>query len=492
MNQSENLKAFHTFMADTFFRLATESKIDPSIGFILQIPEIMQADNDAFQQIRSFCADNGIEITPSFFHDLARLVAQNGINPITPMAYVVAKKKARALEIYNETKRTSWGPHIPFFFQTNPDAAFYVYRTSTDALHAMVKILADRQVIYTKPTDGSKTPLRVDWILEHVVGNNPCYALFDLDDYSHRYQGRISEQEIEAHITGFSSRFTTLLIETGCINDDEETVIEVKVKDRSRWIEEKNSRKLSYHKIFSVFGSKTAHKLAVAACLRQPFNSETTIEQWLKDTVKNAVKSAGDYSAIPDKLLATKHSLVSLISLDPAALPGGANGITTFGSVKKRSDPPPVHGPTTTYCLGLPITVQECPYPTPHGFNSEHLSLQDKLQMLCSMSYTIPKHAMTFYTDGLLDKARGIISMGLAETTEDAKVFVTIPFIEKFRPSRGVEPRPAQAGVNPDAEANRWGVTASSSSRHLLRPPRRFRPPSPPPDASCQNGSSQR
>lgn len=437
MNQTASDKAFHTAMAETFFRLATERKIDPSVGFILQIPELMRTDTGAFQQTREFCADNGIEITPSFFQDLARLIAENGINRITPLDFIATKKKAPALKKYNDTKKQLWGIHIPFFFQTSPDNAFYIYRTSSDALHAMIEILADGQVVFVKEKDGCRIPLRVNYILEHVVGNNPCYALFDLDDYSHRYQGRISEQEIEAHIAGFSSRFTTLLIDAGCINDDEETVVEVKLKDRSRWIEEKDSRKLSYHKIFSILGSKTAHRLAVAACLRQPFNSEMPIEQWLKDTVKTSVKNTGNYSAVPTKLLTTKHSLASLISLDPAALPGGANGITTIFSVKKRGDPPPVHGPTTTYCLGLPLGAEECPYPTPHSVDSEHLSLQDKLQMLYSMSYTIPKHAMTFYSDGLLDKAKSIIETGDAEATEDAKVFMFIPFIFQTSASSG-------------------------------------------------------
>lgn len=408
-------------MAETFFHSAIKSKIDPSVGFILQIPEIMQTDNDVFQQTQTFCSDHGIEITPGFFRDLARLIAEHGINPITPLSYVVAKTKAMALEIYNEKKRATWGPHIPFFFQTRPGSAFFIYRTSADALHDMVKIIAERQVIYTKPVDGCKIPLRVDWILEHVVGDNPCYALFDLDDYPERYQGRINEQEIETLIAGFSSRFTTLLIEAGCINDNEETVVEVKLKDRSRWVKEKQSKKFSYHKIFSILGSKTAHRLAVSACLQRPFKSDMTIETWLS-TIKESIKSSGDYSVVPTELLTAGNSLASLISLDPAALPGGANGITTFGSVKKRSDPPAVHGPTTAYCLGLPVSVQECPYPTPHGIDSEHISLQDKLQMMYSMSYTIPKETMTFYSDGLLEAAKRIAETGHATEDRDTKV----------------------------------------------------------------------
>jgi len=228
-------------MAEAFFRLAVENKIDPSVGFILQIPEQMQTDNDTFHQAKAFCVKNDIEITPSFYLDLAKLIAEHDINRITPLDFIATKKKAPALKKYFETKKESWGLHSPFFFQTSPDNAFYIYRTSSDAFHAMIEMLTAGQVIFTKEEDGNRIPLRVNYILEHVVGNNPCYALFDLDDYSTLYNGVINEQEIEALISGFPGRFTTQLIESGCIDDGEETLVEVKLKNRSRFDEEMNA-----------------------------------------------------------------------------------------------------------------------------------------------------------------------------------------------------------------------------------------------------------
>lgn len=401
-------------MAELFLKHATESKIDPSVGFILQIPQAMRTGNDVYLQTLAFCEDRGIAITPRFFRDLERLVTEISVSHITPQAYVVSKKKATTLDMYHK-KRESWGIHHPFFFQTCPGSAFFIYRTVSDALLALVDILENRQAIYTKPEDGSRVPLTVDWVLEHVVGDNPCYALFDLDEYPNRYQGRISEQEIDLLIQGFPCRFTTLLIDSGCVAD-QETLIEVKIKDRSRWDREKQIRKMSFHNIFSLFAPKSAHRLAVAACLQQPFNSEMSLDAWLSQTRKLTLATGG-YDSVPTELLKAKNSPASLLSLDPAALPGGSNGITTFLSVKKRGDPPSTHGPTTTYWMGLPVEVQECPYPTPHDLHSDHLTLQDRLLMLRSMSYTIPQRVMTFYSDDHLLKTLRMQS-GLAQVNQ--------------------------------------------------------------------------
>jgi hypothetical protein len=403
-------------MAVAFYRLALENKIDPSVGFILQIPPQMRRYNTSFWKTLSFCLQHGVDITPAFFQDLDRLITENGIQPVTPLTFVVSKKKATTLSMYIE-KQASWGVHIPFFFQTCPDAAFYIYRTSADALHDMAEILTHRNAVFTKPVDGSKISLKVDWILEHVVRDNPCYALFDLDDYPRRYQGRIDEQEIKTLIQGFPARFLTLMIESGCLDDGESTVVDVKIKDRSRLDKETGVPKLSYHNIFSVFASKTTHRHAMAACLQMPFDATMSIKGWL-DTVKESVKSTKDYSILPTDMLKDRSSLATLISLDQAALPGGANGITTFGSVKKLSDPSPIHGPTTTYCLGLPISVQPCPYPAPHDMRAAHLTLQDKLRMLYSMSYTIPKSSMTFYSEAHLSKPQQTTKPGAPVHTQ--------------------------------------------------------------------------
>ena len=401
-------------MAEAFFRLAVENKIDPSVGFILQIPERMQRGNDTFHQVKAFCVKNDIEITPSFYQRLAKLIADNDINRITPLDFIATKKKAPALKKYFETKKEAWGVHSPFFFQTSPDNAFYIYRTSSDAFHAMIEMLTAGQVIFTKEEDGNRIPLRVNYILEHVVTNNLCYALFDLDDYTTLYNGiDINEQEIKALISGFPSRFTTHLIESGCIDDGEETLVEVKLKNRSRFDEEKKCMKLSYHYIFSVIGPKTAHSVSFSACTQKPFNDKMSIATWLS-AVKDCKSKQGNYSIVPAEILKAKNTNASFISVDLTALPGGPNGFTTLFSVKKSDDPPPVYGPTTTYCLGCPVDVKACPYPTPHGVKSP-LPLQVKLHMLYDMSYTVIKEFITVYTDELLKAAQVIIDNKAAE-----------------------------------------------------------------------------
>jgi hypothetical protein len=394
-----------------------ENKIDPALGYLLQLPLYMQTGNDVFEHLRQMCKVCGVKLNEQFFKDLADAIEKSDIRHITPRAYVVSKTKATTLAMYKE-KQQSWGIHLPCFFQTCPGSSFYIYRTGPDALLAMHEMLEYRKAYYTKPTDGCKIPLEVNWILEHVVENNPCYALYDLDDYPHRYQGRISDQEIERLIGSFPRRFITLLLESGCIDDGDETLVEVKVKDRSRWVKEKNCRKLSYHCIFSTFAPKAAHRMAVASCLQRPFDSEVSIEAWL-GTVKKAVADTGGYSSVPTSMLTLDGSLASLLSLDPAALPGGANGITTFYSIKQKGEAPPTHGPTTIYNLGLPVSVTECQYPPPHDFSSAHMSAQNRLRLLLSMSYTIPQRFMTPYT-------AAHISRTIRGNSEEAQVRVAL------------------------------------------------------------------
>jgi hypothetical protein len=358
------------------------------------------------------------------FQDLADSIKKSDIAYITPQAYVVSRTKATTLAMYRE-KQEIWGIHLPFFFQTCSDrmgggSLFYIYRTAPDALFAIMEILEHRQAYYTKPIDGSKIPYTVNSILEHVVDDNPCYALYDLDDYPHRYQGRISDPEIQSLIESFPKRFTTLLIESNCIDDTDETLVEVKLKNRSRWVKEKNCHKLSYHCIFSTFATKVSHRAAVASCLQRPFNDEMSIQAWLSE-MKRAVEATGDYSSLPTEMLTQKDSLAALLSLDPAALPGGANGITTLFSVKQRGEAPPTHGPTTIYNLGMPISVTECQWPPPHDFS---MTPQKRLSLLRSLSYTIPQYFMTFYTEGLIQKA----SLASSSINEKNEVSLLIHF----------------------------------------------------------------
>ena len=379
-------------MAERFLKLAQDNKIDPAVGFILQIPPMMQDSNSAFGRVTAFCADNGITVTPEFFQDLTGYIEDNDIAQITPMQYVVSKTKATTLSMYLEVSQ-SWGVHIPFFFQTRLGSAFFIYRTAPDALHAMLDILTNRKVIYTKPVDGCRVPLTVDYILEHIVGDNPCYALFDLDEYPHRYQGRISDSEVnQLLISGFPARFTLLLLESGCL--DEEAVTEVIFKNRSRWCRDKGVNKTSYHLRTSLFGSKAAHRQAVAAALQLPFDANQKLEDWLK-----RVNDADDYSMVPIEEFTCKDRFGSLPPFDLSAPPGGSNGITTFYSKKNCSDPFPVYSHTSRFCLGIPISMQQSPFPMPHDIRSTHLTVQQKLRMLYKMSYTIPQGFMTFYSD---------------------------------------------------------------------------------------------
>jgi hypothetical protein len=426
---------------ETFMEYTRENKIDPALGYLLQLPLYMQTGNDVFEHLRQVCKVCGVKPNEQFVQDLADAINKSDVQEITPMANVVSKTKADALAKY-KTKQDSWGIHLPFFFQTCPGSVFFIYRTSTDALLAMLKILREKKVNYTKPVDGCRMALEVNWILEHVVEDNPCYALYDLDDYPHLYHGRISDPEIKQLISGFPGRFITLLIESGCIDNGDETLVEVTEKDKSRWVQDKNCQKFSFHYIISTFASKAAHRLAVASSLRRPFNDEMSIDKWWRQMHKT-VKDGGDYSSVPDIMLTTKNSLASLLSMDPAALPGGPNGITTFYSKKRPDEAPPIHGPSTTYCMGLPITVSNCPYPPPHDFSSAQVSDQDRLRLLRSMSYTIPKHFMTFYTEELIQKA------SLAASSVNEKTEVS-PFILSHLGLAG-ESNPAPLmRVNPD------------------------------------------
>jgi hypothetical protein len=353
-------------MAKNFYARAIECNVDPAVGFIMQIPPIMQSECMPYMAVKGFCDSKQIEIDSNFFLELKNLIDEIGINQVTPQAYVVSKKKAKTLEMYHSVK-DAWGVHIPFFIQTCPCSLFYIFRTSADALHAICQILTDRRAYYTKKTDGCVISFHVYWILEHIIGDNPCYALFDLDDYPHRYEGRISDDDIkQLMLTRFPRTFTTLLIESGCLEDNEEILVEDKVKDRSRFVEEKQTMKSSLHHILSLFGPKRAHRRGVEACLKTPYNEQMSLDDWLKKT-KKAVAESGDYSSVPLQDFTSERCLASLLPFDLAAPPGGPNGITTFFSKKTPTDHLQYHNRALSWIArGFPCLPS--PSPARHPF----------------------------------------------------------------------------------------------------------------------------
>lgn len=393
-------------MANKFFESAREHKIEPSLGFLLQMPPIMQ-DNDAYIGIRSFCTQNDVDTSsPDFFTALEQIISTNDINEITPRSYVVAPTKEETLNMYR-IKKESWGIHLPFFIQTRPGCVFYIFRTSSDALWAMMRILRDSHTVYTKPLDSSKMTFTVREILEHVVDANPCYALCDLDDYPARYGDRISDTEIEQLTHDFVNVIINLLITAGSL--DQGHVIEVKEKKRSRHDRGSGKYKMSKHKILSLFAPKAAHKWAFTKAFEIPFKDGQSLEMWLKDTKKYA-SNTGNYDCVDTEYLKAKDSYACLLPYDFAAPPGGPNGISTLFSKKCRLDPAPRHGETRRVCEGRTISLLPPPFPEPHEIDSDHISFQDMLHMFRNMSYSIPKAPMTFYAWRLLKAHKELLS----------------------------------------------------------------------------------
>ncbi len=397
----------------------------------MQMPPIMQC-HDAYFKIRDFCAENRIyTISPDFFTALEDIISANDIVEITPRDYVVAPTKEETLNMYR-AKKESWGIHLPFFIQTRPGCVFYIFRTSSDALWAMMRILTNSQAVYTKPLDRSVMTFTVLEILEHVVDANPCYALCDLDDYPSRYQGRLSDSEIEQLTHEFIHVITTLLITTGSL--DPGNVIEVKEKKRSRHDRGAGQYKMSKHKILSLFAEKSIHKWAFTKAFEIPFKDGQSLEKWLKDTKKRA-SDVGNYDSVDTEYLKAKDSYACLLPYDFAAPPGGPNGISTFFSKKRRLDPAPRHGETRRFSEGRVISLQPPPFPEPHEIDSEHISVQGILHMFWNMSYSIPKATMTFYTHKMLN------TLKMQHTNNDTTHEKVCQFIHAFRPRRGVEPR---------------------------------------------------
>ena len=398
--------------ATRFLELAREEKIEPSMGFLLQMPPIMR--DESYIQINDFCVRHGIEArSPAFFAALEKIISTTDIVEITPLKFVASLKKAETLSLYEKRKHT-WGMHIPFFFQTRPDAVFYIFRTSSDALLAMMQMLSDSQAVYNNPATGNVHVMKVKEIFEHAM--HLCYALCDLDDYPTRYQGRISEKEIHRLTGDFPKVCNNLLIQTEAIYP--ENVIEIKEKIRSRVDATTGIMKLSKHFILSLYGPKQAHRRAFTAAFQIPFNNEMSLEDWLKDIKKRAACS-GNYASVPIECLTSDNSFASLLAYDFAAPPGGPNGISTFFSKKRHFDPAPRYGITESICLGKTVSFQLPPYSEPHEINSVHLTFQAKLHMLSDMSYTIPKGKMTFYSEELLFALK---HLDTANTETEAKV----------------------------------------------------------------------
>lgn len=367
-----------------------ESKIDYLLLSYLTLPECIIRRYPTLTQLMDLCQSRGIS-TDSIHRQLSTYVNSHGIQPVCPKNFIVARKREEVVDMYDSVK-ASWPLHIPFVFQTfgpNMRNMFFVLCSSPqDAVIRMNDILEQGSIVFRKSS------YSVCGIIEQVLDNHALVRqIFDCETMVSQFHGVLTLKELREAIHCLPEVLYQQFVERSLIA--EETFATFDVKDRSRPVNKKgrDDYKVSAHILSNIVASKKDHETAMRMLVH---GNRELLE---RDKSKQVVTKE-----LFEKLSPFQRSL---LFIDPAALPGAANGITSMLSRKGESDPFPTYVKRVEGCLGTVISSSACPVPEPHGLFSEHVTRQQRLWWLCNLSLTIPPFDAYIITYQGLEKLRG-------------------------------------------------------------------------------------
>ena len=404
--------------AKTFLDIANQYYIDPSIGFLLQLPRAITSSNKASKDLMEFLDTHGIEWNSRAFQEgLQTHVDFKNIQEITPKDYVASLKKKDAIEAYR-AKSEKWGIHNPFFFQTTgksfKESIFFIFRTWPDGVRRLLEMLNAGFYMFSD----SKHPQRqvnVCYAIEHVLDESTIFsAIIDCDQKLSRFSGRVNEEQLKENMLRLPEALSNKLVGSEML--DEETFVESLVKDRCRQIKDKEGKsdmKMSFHFATNLTAQKRHHQFAFSRAINGSL-------QWIKDA-NTDIETTGVYKLDNNSLFETRIEAqieaqiegeaklkeeYTWLSYDLSATPGGSNGISTAFALKKPSDPYPTIRSTSLVCSGVQISNTTYPISAPHDLSGENLNDQERFRILAETCYTIPKRTAVTFSDFVLTNAK--------------------------------------------------------------------------------------
>jgi len=360
---------------DLFNHLKTE-EVDPLLILYLQLPPIIIRDYPELTRLLHICESKGFkkpEELKILFNKTRNFFQQNGINPISPGRFIMARTKTSALQEYNSIK-SSWPLHVPFMFQTfdedMKDMIMFICANPQDTIIKMHDILKFQNVLFKHAS------YRVCGIIEHSIDNSSLTRqIFDcettLDPSTNPHSREFITSLMEEIPRTLSLKFSESKIMP------EESFVTFDTKNRSRDIGD--VFKASNHITTNIFAPRFLHDRAMTYLIGpySSFHQQTRDKTFLPSLSKEKIDSLTSFEK-------------SLFVIDPAALPGKKNGITTSLSRKKNGDPYPVFEKREINIDGITETVIYHPLPIPQDFSSNSLNTQERYALLCNLSLTIP------------------------------------------------------------------------------------------------------
>ncbi len=350
----------------------------------LELPSYVIEKHTVLRQIRERCIVGGWE-TDSHLRNLARsardYIRSEGIREISPQSYIVERTRDAALDEY---RRRQWkGLHIPFMFQTfnknMKDMLYVICKNPQDGLIRMHSYLTSEQIIYKMQC------YVVCGVIEHAFDEGTLVRqIFDCETMLSYFDGSVSKDFLIQLMTQIPASLSLEFEAKGVLEPDSFVTFEVKNRSRAKG---KDDFKISYHMETNIVATKEAHRIAMKTVL----GSDFSMLERLRDKKVLA-------SLTQSRIMSLTPLQKSLLFIDPAALPGAANGITTIFSRKSFEDPFPTHEKTLEFLMGT--VTQETLHPHPL-----HADKKRALETLCNLSLIAPiiNTPMQSYCKDLLD-----------------------------------------------------------------------------------------
>jgi len=382
-----------------------EIRLDPSLVFLLQMPEPLQAEMeqkgfDVCARLRALCLERGIEGVGSsvFCRAVDDQLHSCELTPISLslQTFVMGRSKEEVIIKYTE-KKDEWGIHLPWCVQTTgPDyseSLFFIFRTWRDGIVHLRRMLE----FGSYPHKG-RHHMCVQGV-EHCLDGAPCFGLYDWEAYLSGFRGRISEERFWALKKSVPLEIAGALVRSGVVDPGAE--IRFVEKDKSRAVEGKwddADQKNSSHFVSSVWSSKPLH-IAAYNAMERVFRLDDT---WLpRGNDARSNQSGKVYDYVPDRVLEDLEAQIGHLWLDPKAIAGGPNGFTTALSRNNGSSPPSYPRLIATY-VTYGNTLESHSGVLPEKVhNVFSLTDQEALAILRDTLYTVPRQTMMFYSSTL-------------------------------------------------------------------------------------------
>ena len=371
-----------------------ELKVDYTLLLYLQLPEPIRKKSGFICYLESVCNQLKVDFSTRHFYDSVwTYFERQGVSLIAHDKYITSYKKAVIIEEYNKVKK-SWGVHNAFFFQTYTtnekdefvENVYHITKTAQDGVTRLLDILKAGEF------PSGRRVYKATGAFEHIIDpiNTLTCQLYDCEIMSSVFDGKMSVQEIENMVEGFTRSISSLMIKEELI--DIATIVTFVVKKRTRKVGlvGEDNTKVSYHFTPNICAPKSIHRQAMSLFLASS-----------KGKITEACASIKDTKRLPEK-----YHDDPLITLDLGAIK--SNGITTAFSRKKESDPFPRLAYTEEVCAGCTETLHEC-LKDPQDLKSDNLDDGQRRMLLYTQLYTTPKKEMICYDslETLSDMADG-------------------------------------------------------------------------------------